>query len=105
MLVAGTAGIFYILGREKTHEVTGRISELGYGACTMDVPSSSCGSYTIKVQTADGATESLKVRGYPKRNNNREAYEKISGLLNDSKQHNKEVVLTVNEDSEIISAR
>ena len=83
---------------------TGRykIDEAGFSVCTMDIPSSSCGGYTVRVESQDGTKTNYTVPGYDS-DEGRERYDKVSAKISQAKESNARVNLNVNGEGEIVS--
>lgn len=80
-------------------EVQVRVVGFEPGVCTLDVPSSSCGPYTVNVKNPKREHSSYEVPGF--RNRESKQYDEISTKVMDAKTHNTLITLTVNGKDEI----
>lgn len=79
-----------------------KIISSDFSICTGDVPTSSCGSYEVKVQSMSGKELTLTVPGFDNRKS--EKYDEITSKIEKAKQDKTNLKLEVNNKQEIISA-
>lgn len=79
---------------------TVRILDYGFSICTMDTPSTSCGSYEVKAQSMNGKKATYKVDGFDNRKSER--YDRITSHITNAKEQNTTVTLKTNDKGYIV---
>lgn len=91
----------FFLKNTSGSENSVKILDYGYSVCTLDVPSSSCGSYEVNVQSSDGKKSTYTVAGFDNRKSER--YDEITSKIANAKKQNVDIKLIINNEGEIIS--
>lgn len=95
-------GLAFVLAKYNilTPKKTVKILSHGFSVCTMDVPTSSCGPYEVKVQSLDGEQFVYKVNGFD--NGRSEEYRKITSRITSAKEQSATVEIKTNYNGYII---
>ena len=98
-------GAKYFLNGASSKEITVTIIDYGSSVCTQDIPTSSCGSYKVAVQTNGGQKAIYKVAGYSDHDRDSKLYYELSAKIISAKEKHTQVVLKVNNKNEIIAVQ
>jgi hypothetical protein len=96
-------GFVYFLKGTASTSKTVTIVDRGFSICTLDVPSSNCGSYDVTVRTTGGQKITYKVAGFSNRDS--ELYDELTSKITRAKERKTQVTIAVNKYAEIISVR
>lgn len=79
-----------------------RVENHGASICTMDIPSSSCGSYEVNVVLSDGKKATYIVPGYNDEKDIKR-YDRINLKITEAKDKGLKINLKVNNKGEILA--
>lgn len=105
LVVVIVVAVLLLLMRQESAETvkSAKVITLGESVCTMDAPSSNCGSYEVEIVLPDGQRTTYAVAGFSSSDN--EQYSKISSDLRYAKDNDTTIDLEVNEKGFITSTQ